>query len=127
MDDEDCNLKNCFSCAFEKEVFFKLRGICSGSSKIDSDYLLKFDSPKQGNFYFRGFSGLTSISYYEGQKGWLLLSYRLNGSDAILGIFNDTSTTFPIGLQNWYLRGSCDIINQELIIEKLKLTKVIVL
>ena len=123
-DDEECNTKSCFSCDFEQEVYFRLKGICAESSKIDSDYLLKFDAPKLGNFYFRGFAGLTSISYYEPTRKWVILSYRLNGTDALLGFFNDTTTVFPIGLQNWYMYSTCEITYKEPDVVKLKLTQV---
>jgi hypothetical protein len=126
LDDEDCSLKNCFPCTFEKEVFFKMRGICLGSTKIDTDYLLKFDKPNFGNFYFRGFAGLSRIAFSPERKSWLLTSYRLNGSSALLGIFNDTLATFPIGLRNWYLYSSCEIIDSVPKVKLVKLTQVII-
>jgi len=100
------------------------QGICAESTKIDSDYLLKFDSPKLGNFFFRGFAGLTSISFIEATKNWMLLSYRMNGTNKVLGFFNDTRTVFPIGLQNWYMYSTCEIIYNEPDLLKLKLTQV---
>jgi hypothetical protein len=124
LDDEDCSIKKCFPCSFEKEVFFKMRGICLGSTKIDTDYLLKYDKPNFGNFYLRGFAGLTRIAYSPDLKGWLLTSYRLNGSNNLLGIFNDTTATFPIGLQSWYLYSDCEIIDDVPKVKILKLTQV---
>ena len=99
-----------------------------GSTKIDVDYFLQFDQPQTGNFYFRGFSGLTSISYSSGGQfsaGWIIKSYRIAGIDSVLGYFNDTMSSFPIGLQNWNLRTNCDILQKEFFVEKLRLSEVL--
>ena len=126
-DDEECSGRYCFSCDFEKEVFFNLKGICLGSTMIDSDYFLKFDSPKTGNFFLWGFSGLTSIAYIldgDYANSWVLTSHKLKGPSLILGYYNDKSSAFPIGLKKWQMKTTCEIVTKDFEEVTLKLSKV---
>ena len=123
LDDEDCEAEKCSPCNFYGQVYFKLKGICDTSTIIDTDYTMIFDSFILENFYFRGFSGRTFIVYSSIDKGWIIKDYNLNSTGRIFGIFNET--TIPIGLRNWSMYTTCEIVHKELQNVQLKLPKVI--
>ena len=122
LDDEDCAIEKCSPCNFQGQVYFKLKGICDDSTLIDTDYSMIFDSLKLENFYFRGFSGRTVIVYSSIYKGWIIKDYSSNNTENIFGIFNETM--IPIGLHNWSMFTTCEIVHKELQNVQLKLTKV---
>ena len=126
-DDEDCSAQFCSACDFEKDILFKLKGICLGSTKIDSDYFLTFDRPLPGHFFLWGFTGLTSIYYNlngEFANSWIINSGKRNGSYSTLGYYNDSSSQFPLGLKNWNMRTTCEVISNTFSERNLKITKV---
>ena len=123
LDDEDCEAEKCSPCNFHGQVYFKLKGICDTSTIIDTDYTMIFDSFILENFYFRGFSGRTFIVYSSIDKGWIIKDYNLNSTGRIFGIFNET--TIPIGLRNWSMYTTCEIVHKELQNVQLKLTRVL--
>ena len=125
LDDDDCATEQCSTCNFQGEVYFKLKGICHTSSVIDTDYSMKFDPSNQENFYFRGFSGLTSIFYSSTNNGWIIKNYKMKNSIDIFGFFN--ATTIPIGLHTWSMFTTCEIVNKNPQNVTLKLTKVIIM
>ena len=122
LDDEDCAAEKCSPCNFHGQVYFKLKGICDTSTIIDTDYTMIFDSLKLENFYFRGFSGRTVIVFSSIDKGWIIKDYNTNNTEKIFGIFNET--TIPIGLHNWSMFTTCEIVHKELQNVQLKLTRV---
>ena len=122
LDDEDCAAEKCSPCNFQGQVYFKLKGICDDSTIIDTDYTMIFDSFKLENFYFRGFSGRTVIVYSSIDKCWIIKDYNSNNTEKIYGTFNET--TIPIGLHNWSMFTTCEIVHKELQNVQLKLTKV---
>jgi len=50
--------------------------LISGSPILDTDYLLQFNKPSMGHFYFRGFTSLTRIIYDPPENQWLIQSYK---------------------------------------------------
>ena len=82
-----------------------------------------FDSSKLENFYLRGFSGRNSIVYSSIEKGWIIKDYKsLKETTEILGFFNET--TIPIGLHDWSMFTTCEIMHKKQPNVQLKLTKV---
>ena len=122
LDDEDCATEQCSTCNFQGEVYFKLKGICDTSTIIDTDYSMIFDSSKLENFYFRGFSGRTSIVFSSIEKGWIIKDYKSKETTGILGFFNETA--IPIGLHDWSMFTTCEIMHKKQQNVQLKLTKV---
>jgi len=101
--------------------------ITPGSHIVDTDYILKFDSPRLGEFFFRGFSGLSYIIYEVKEQMWSLLSYKdINNKTTLLGYLNETGD-HPIGLHDWHLRTVCDRVSEEFKIHQLKLSTVSIL
>ena len=66
--------------------------------------------------------GLTKIVYSSIEKGWIIKDYKSKETTGILGFFNET--TIPIGLHDWSMFTTCEIMHKKQQNVQLKLTKV---
>ncbi len=118
--DIKCQEKICFSCQFQREVTFKLKGLCSEQELIDTDYIFLIDQITNGNLIFQGILGKTFIEFNKTTRTWNLQSQILNVS---LGFMNgNIHFETPNSKQNWSLPDPCDSDVVSNI--QLKLTKV---
>jgi hypothetical protein len=118
--DIKCDEKRCFSCEFQREVLYKLRGLCFEQETIDTDYIFLVNQIPYGNLIFQGILGKTLIMFDKTTKTWNIKSQKLN---VILGIM-DGAKYFetPVGTKNWTRVAQCDYNFEPNI--RLRLTKV---
>ncbi len=118
--DIKCEEKKCFSCQFQREVLFELKGLCSEQELIDTDYIFLTDQILNGHLIFQGILGKTLIEFNKTSRLW---NMRSQSRDENLGFMNGFGyLDTPVGKKNWYLYVNCraEITNNI----KLKLTKV---
>jgi hypothetical protein len=116
--DVKCKEHHCFSCTFQDQAVFKLKGLpLLQLNLIDVDYTLLREPLYKGQFTFQGISGRTYITLNRTQNNWELKTFK---EKITLGIMNN-SKGFPIGLQNWVLKDN--LLNGSIAVQ-LKLSKV---
>jgi len=118
--DIKCEEMMCFSCQFQQEVTFKLKGLCFEHELIDTDYIFLTDEILIGNLIFKGILGKTFIEFNKSTRTWNLQSQKQNKRLGFLNGHNNFET--PVGKKNWSLYVQCDSDAQSNI--NLKLTKV---
>ncbi len=122
--DVDCNWDLCFICQFEEERIFKLKGLCSEQTLVDSDYIYL-----SNQITFKGLLGRTNIILNENMSSWDLMYSQYNSErNGSLGYLNDSqSKKFPLGAFNWNINFHCHKMNTNFTSAELKLTKVLII
>ena len=117
--DIKCDEKRCFSCQFQREVLYKLRGLCLEQELIDTNYIFLMNQIPFGNLIFQGILGKTFIVFNKTTHTWHLQSQKSNEIQGIMDSMNYFET--PVGTKNWTLHAHCDYDYVTSI--RLKLTK----
>ena len=116
--DVKCKERHCFSCTFQDQTVFKLKGLpMLQLNLVDIDYLLLREPLYKGQFTFQGVTGKTYITLNRSVNNWELKRFK---DKVTVGLMNN-SEGFPIGLQNWSLKDN--ILNSSIAVQ-LKLSKV---
>ena len=114
--------KICFPCQIKGHNIFRLRGLTSELSEIDTEYIFPLDRMRQGHVVFNGLLGKSLIQYNRENQTWDFLM-KQNYQDILIATLN-SEENFPLGLNSWTLYGKQNKLNQSDQVLQLKFTKV---
>ena len=107
---------------FCTKVYVKLRGLCEEQEFLDTDYIFRRELLEKGQGVFQGLSGFSSIVLNSKSRVWELIGHQdLNNS--VIGIYNGSSS-FPLGVKNWFLKFNCNEFYTEFVSKSLKFSQV---